>query len=169
MKTQIASLALIIFAFGCNQQATQKASTDVVTNPATPESAAIVDTTAVEVESDGAVIAFEKMAHDFGTITSGELAEYNFKFTNVGKEDLLISNAQASCGCTVPEYPKNPIKPGQSGFIKVKFNSEYRVDAFEKFITITANTTPLETVLTIRGFINPKPSTNTTTADNHNH
>jgi hypothetical protein len=149
-------VATVIVA--CSENKTPKASPDLVNNPATADT-----TNQPKAGSEkGAMISFEKTTHDFGTIIQGEEAEYNFKFTNTGDEDLIISAANASCGCTVPEYPKYPIAPGASGFIKVKFNSDYRLDAFEKSVTITANTAPLSTVLIIKGFINPKPSTEPT-------
>jgi hypothetical protein len=158
MKNVIYSALLATFLFSCgNNEGPQKASTDLITNPATADSSK--ESTANP--SQVAVITFEKASHDFGTITQGEQAEYSFKFQNSGGQDLLISSATASCGCTVPEYSKEPIKPGGVGYIKVKFNSDYRLDAFEKSITITANTRPLESLLIIKGFINPKPDAQT--------
>ena len=62
---------------------------------------------------------FESDNHEFGPITEGEIVSYNFKFKNSGKAPLIITQASASCGCTVPEYSKDPIAPGQEGFIKV--------------------------------------------------
>jgi hypothetical protein len=153
MQKVIYSLVLASALFACNNEPAPKASTDIVTNPLSADS----NVTKAESGKGVAVIEFEKTNHDFGTITQGEQAEYSFKFRNTGTTDLLISNAQASCGCTVPEYSKEPIKPGAQGVIKVIFNSDYRLDAFEKAVTVTANTKPLETVLIIRGFIKPKP------------
>lgn len=148
-------LAILFNACGNAEQA-PKASTDLITNPVTAS-----DTTSVKTASSAdqkvAIMTFEKTEHDFGTITQGEQAEYNFKFQNTGEQDLIIASATASCGCTVPEYSKEPIKPGASGFIKVKFNSDYRLDGFEKAVTVTANTQPLETLLKIKGFIKAKP------------
>jgi hypothetical protein len=69
------------------------------------------------------VISFDKKIWDFGTITDGEVVEHTFRFTNTGTNDLIISNASASCGCTIPEWPKEPIAPGEKGEIKVEFNS----------------------------------------------
>jgi hypothetical protein len=154
MKNLFYTLTLAMLLYSCgNTNEPQKASPDLITNPVTADT-----TLAAETANDkGAVMSFDKMEHDFGTITQGEQAEYNFKFQNTGEQDLLISSANASCGCTVPEYSKEPIKKGAFGSIKVKFNSDYRLDGFEKSITITANTQPLETLLKIKGFINPKP------------
>ncbi|SIN98866.1 DUF1573 domain-containing protein [Chitinophaga niabensis] len=89
------------------------------------------------------VMTFEKQLHDFGNVTEGEVVEYSFKFTNTGEKDLLINNAEASCGCTVPEWPKEPIKPGESGYMKVKFDSKGRPEGHtEKELYIQANTNP---------------------------
>lgn len=90
-----------------------------------------------------AVMTFEKQVHDFGNVTQGEVVEYSFKFTNTGNKDLLIQKAEASCGCTVPEWPKEPIKPGESSYMKVKFDSNGRPEGYtEKELFIQANTNP---------------------------
>jgi hypothetical protein len=94
---------------------------------------------------------FDKSEHDFGKLKQGESAEYKFKFTNTGKEPLIIENAQGSCGCTVPNYPKEPIAPGASGTIDVRFNSAGKNGAQQKTVTLTANTDPsITTILTIK-------------------
>jgi hypothetical protein len=157
------SVAVLLGACG-NTETKPKASTDLIQNPATADSSA---GTAAASSSTGAVMTFEKTDHNFGTITQGEQAEYNFKFQNTGSQDLIIASASASCGCTIPEYSKEPIKPGGTGYIKVKFNSEHRLDGFEKAVTVTANTTPLETLLIIRGFISPKPGDPTNNTPMH--
>ncbi|MBK6731671.1 MAG: DUF1573 domain-containing protein [Bacteroidetes bacterium] len=99
------------------------------------------------------VMLFERDIHDFGEIIQGEIATTEFKFSNTGKSDLIIASARASCGCTVPEYPKEPIKPGESGVIKVSYNSEGRKDAFNKTVTITANTIPNENRIKVKGIV----------------
>ncbi len=99
------------------------------------------------------VMLFERDIHDFGEIIQGEIATTEFKFSNTGKSDLIIASARASCGCTVPEYPKEPIKPGESGVIKVSYNSEGRKDAFNKTVTITANTIPNENRMKVKGIV----------------
>lgn len=98
-------------------------------------------------------IQFVETVHDFGNMKQGDVAETTFKFTNTGKEPLVIENAQGSCGCTVPEYPKEPVAPGASGEIKVKFNSAGKSNAQQKTVTLTANTEPIQTVLTIKAFV----------------
>lgn len=76
---------------------------------------------------------------DFGTITEGPIAEHEFEFKNVGKEPLIIQNASASCGCTIPSWPKEPILPGKKGVILVKYNTQGRVAPFHKDIFIQSN------------------------------
>jgi hypothetical protein len=82
-------------------------------------------------------IKFEQSTHDFGGIPEGPVATYEFDFTNTGKEPILIQTAQASCGCTTPEWPRTPIEPGKTGKIKVGYNSEGRPGAFTKDVTVT--------------------------------
>lgn len=94
---------------------------------------------------------------DYGTIDEGEIVEHVYKFKNTGSEPLSISNAKGSCGCTVPDWPRNPILPGESGEILVKFNSKGKGKvgggAQSKKVTITANTDPAKTYLTIKGTV----------------
>jgi hypothetical protein len=99
---------------------------------------------------------FKKMLHDFGRMKEGEKREYDFAFTNTGKEDLYIEDCKGSCGCTVPEWPKEPIKPGQSATINVKFDSDKKEKDQEKSVTITANTEPeITTVIKIKAYVEP--------------
>lgn len=84
-------------------------------------------------------LTFEEKVHNFGEITAGEKVEYSFKFTNTGTSPLLIEDAISSCGCTVPEWPKEPIKPGQSGYMKVVFDSHGKSGYTEKEISVKIN------------------------------
>lgn len=83
-------------------------------------------------------ISFEKELHDFGTFQQNGDGLYEFKFTNTGDAPLIISNSKGSCGCTVPVWPKEPIGPGKSNVIRVKYDTK-RIGAFNKSITITSN------------------------------
>lgn len=87
-------------------------------------------------------IKFEKELHDFGTIKDGDVVEHVFSFVNDGDAPLIISDAKATCGCTVPEWPKEPIPVGQSGSVKVRFNSKNKPGVQNKTVTLTANTWP---------------------------
>ncbi len=100
---------------------------------------------------DGPVMKFEKETHDFGKIKQGDKVAYDFKFTNTGKSPLIISNAVASCGCTIPTWPHTPIKPGEGAVIKVIFNSATKVGLQDKQITITANTNPAQNLVHLIG------------------
>lgn len=102
------------------------------------------------------VFAFQDSVHDFGKIIDGEVVTYAFRFKNTGKGDLIIRSASGSCGCTVPEFPKDPIKPGGSGIITVTFNSEGRVGMQNKTVTIISNTIPSNTFLSISAEVLPK-------------
>lgn len=88
---------------------------------------------------------------DFGKVAEGEVVEFSYRFKNIGNEPLIVANATASCGCTVPEKPEAPIKPGETGFIKVKFNSEGRVGVAHKTVTVTSNAQPAFPELLLKG------------------
>lgn len=102
-------------------------------------------------------VNFEKTTHDFGTIPYNGDGNTEFKFTNNGKAPLILSNCQSSCGCTVPEWPKDPIPPKGTGSIKVKYNTT-RVGPFTKTITVTSNAPDSPTVLTIKGTVEKAPA-----------
>ena len=101
-------------------------------------------------------ISFATEVYDFGTLKQGAECQTAFVFTNTGNAPLIISKAQASCGCTVPESPKDAIPPGKSAQIKVKYDSN-RVGTFEKTITVSSNAKTQQKVLRIKGRIEPKP------------
>jgi hypothetical protein len=97
-------------------------------------------TTSGVERQNGPVMKFDEMEYNFGTIKQGESVTHEFRFKNTGKEPLLINNAVGSCGCTVPDYPKEPIKPNTSGVIKVTFNSAGKSGPQDKTVTITYDT-----------------------------
>lgn len=94
---------------------------------------------------------------DYGTIEHNAEGTREFKFTNVGKEPLIITNAVGSCGCTVPTAPKEPIKPGESAVIKVHYATD-RVGHFDKTVTLTSNADTPSKVLKITGTVKPDPT-----------
>jgi len=104
------------------------------------------------------VFKFEETSYDFGTVNEGDMVNHVFKFTNTGEAPLVIKNATASCGCTVPSWPKEPIAPGENGEIEVNFNSKGKTNRQNKTISITANTESSITRLTIKGMVTPKGS-----------
>ena len=108
--------------------------------------------------ADGPVVSFDKLSHDFGTINEGEVVETVFKLTNTGTSDLIILNARGSCGCTVPDYPKDqPIAPGDSAVVTVKFDSNNKPNANNRSVTFTTNTEKGREVVQIRTFVTPDP------------
>ena len=94
-----------------------------------------------------ASIEFEETNINLGKVYEGESVSQIFKFKNTGKSPLVINTASASCGCTKPEYPRAPIAPGAEGELKVTFNSEGKVGANHKEVTVFANTDPRQTVI----------------------
>ena len=116
---------------------------------------------AQEVEAqvtEGAKIEFAKETHDYGEVKHGGNGQCTFAFTNTGSEPLIIQNAKGSCGCTVPQWPKEPIAPGASAEITVKYDTK-RPGAINKSVTITSNAvnTPVK-VIRIKGNVLPKPT-----------
>lgn len=94
-------------------------------------------------------VVFAEMNHDFGTIQQDSKNTKTFKFTNTGSEPLIIEDAKGSCGCTVPSYPREPIKPGETGEIEIVYSPGKQQGSQNKTITITANTSPISTTLNI--------------------
>lgn len=94
---------------------------------------------------------FESETHDFGKIVMNKPVTYDFKYTNVGEQPLIITKAEASCGCTVPKYTSTPLKKGESGTISVTFNAATGPSTFSKTITITSNAKTPVKVLYIKG------------------
>jgi hypothetical protein len=107
----------------------------------------------------GPKISFSKEVHDYGNIKYDGDPNCSFEFTNTGDEPLIISNAKGSCGCTVPEWPKEPIAPGASASIKVKYDTN-RPGAINKSVTITSNAVNVEggiVTVRIKGEVMPAP------------
>ena len=111
-------------------------------------------------------IRYDEERFDFGVTDEGEVIKHIYKFTNTGKEPLLITNAKGSCGCTVPTWPKEPVPPGGTGELKVEFNTKGKPGRQSKRVTVTANTVPTETAIEITGEVRGKeqPATKGTTS-----
>ena len=101
-------------------------------------------------------ITFESLTHDYGNIQQGDNGTCEFRFKNTGKADLILTNCRASCGCTVPEWPKDPIAPGKKAVITVKYNTQ-RLGAINKTITVESNAINNRVVLNIKGNVAAKP------------
>lgn len=144
MKKIILSLACVAILASCSNQEPKQTATTETENAATAA-------TAETAPADAPVFKFVKESYDFGQITDGEKVSYDFKFTNIGKSPLIITSATATCGCTVPDYPKEPVAPGAEGVIRVVFDSAGKLGMQNKVVTISANTVPELTQLNILG------------------
>lgn len=100
------------------------------------------------VEKDS--IIFDKLVHDYGTMVQGADGTSEFVFTNKGQKPLILSNVRASCGCTVPSWPQEPILPGKTGTIKVGYNTSI-IGGFSKIVTVVSNAANSQVILTIKG------------------
>lgn len=105
---------------------------------------------AVQSNPNAPVIFFESFVYDYGTLMAGADGECEFVFKNKGKEPLILTNVVSSCGCTVPEWPREPIMPGKTGVIKVSYNTS-RVGEINKTITVLSNATTASVRLQIKG------------------
>lgn len=103
-------------------------------------------------------ISFNEYVHDFGVMDEGDVVIHTFEFTNTGAEPLILDKCKGSCGCTVPECPKEPIPPGGKGQIEVKFNSKGKKNKQTKKVYVNANTDPVQTLLTINAQVTPAPA-----------
>jgi hypothetical protein len=99
------------------------------------------------------VLTFESADHDFGKVPEGTMAAYEFKFKNTGNQPIVIASAQASCGCTTPDWTKTPVMPGKSGIVKAVYNSAGRPGVFAKTITVMSNATEGSKVLSLKGTV----------------
>jgi len=111
----------------------------------------------VPVDPNAPEISFDKVVHDYGTVVQGSDATCEFKFTNTGKEPLILQKPVSSCGCTVPTWPQEPVLPGKSDVIKVTY-STHNVGPINKTITVNSNAKTARVVLSIKGTVMAKPA-----------
>ena len=158
-------LALAAVFAGCRDRAAEKRIAELESRLAQIEgnSGAVATPAATPVATpeekpEGPLPAFTFVTtdHDFGTIKEGEKVEYTYQFTNTGEDPLIIQNAQPSCGCTVPNWSKEPIPVGGTGFVKAEFDSNGKPNIQNKTITVTANTWPKVTTLRFKAMVTPK-------------
>ena len=128
---------------GCDNKDDGKLSTDLVTSPKS----------ASETSNKQAAIKFDKEEHDFGSLLQGEVVSYSFHFTNTGNMPLIITEVGSSCGCTVGDYPHEPIAPGKKGDIKVTYDSKGHHGFQSRSLTVMSNTNPAKTILRIKGTV----------------
>jgi len=133
-------ITILFLAGACNSPDNTKNTTanqlptDLVSNPHTANG---MDTVAAGMKP---VMSFKDTVHDFGAMHEDEVVQYEFAFTNTGKSPLIITSAAGSCGCTIPDYPHDPVAPGQSSVMKVSFNSAGKSGHQEKTVAIHTNT-----------------------------
>ena len=138
MKHILINLLVVLACFSsCKEGATDNRTSTGLIDPENP-----------------AQLVFKDSIYDFGTISQGEIVKYTFYFTNKGKSDLVLENVKPSCGCTIPEWPKHPIKPGEGGAIDVSFNSDGKSGTLVKSITVTSNSKPSKHLLRLKGTVN---------------
>ncbi len=115
---------------------------------------------------DAGIFKFDEKdnTHDYGEVPEGPTAEYDFKFKNVGKSPIIITEAHGSCGCTVPKWPTEPILPKKTGIIHVTYNTDHRPGPISKEVTITSNASDKTTILHIRGTVKARSTNNGTAA-----
>lgn len=143
MKTIFLALISSASLLACNPRNSDK----VVDDKQKLTSEAVKDSTTVQIIDS---------LYNFGTIAEGEKVAYSFRFKNSGKKPLIIVNATASCGCTVPEKPEEPVMPGETGFIKVVFDSKGKPGHILKSITVTSNAYPPFNDLMLEGDVTKK-------------
>lgn len=168
MKTKIYFLSLVAFVLvlsGCGNSDTDKRLANLERRVNQLENGDVARGTAITptntassqpVESNvtsNASFQWESTMYNFGTIQQGEVVNYTFKFTNNGTEDLRIQSTSASCGCTVPNHTKEPVPPGGTGEIVVRFDSKGKSGQQSPVITVVANTNPKQVRLSLRGFV----------------
>lgn len=127
------------------------APTISASSPLSPVAAA-APTTSLKPEN----VSFKNEIHDFGNVQEGPSADYEFTFKNTGKEPIILTNVQASCGCTTPSWSKDPVLPGKTGTVKASYNTVGRPGPFTKSITVTSNAGVR--ILTIKGNVEKAPT-----------
>ena len=145
MKKLLFSLSILLAASGAAM------AQDKAVKVSTPTPAAA--TTTLTVDN----LLFKTDNHDFGTLEEGGAADFVFQFKNTGKEPLIIQRVQPSCGCTTPDWTKEPIAPGKTGMVKASYGTQGRPGHFEKSLTVFSNAGTK--MLTIKGTVEKAPET----------
>lgn len=145
MKLRFLTLLTAAFLFTACGGSDKAADVDIIKNPNSAEG--------YNQSEKMPKIVFETDMHDFGQLMAGETISYSFKFTNTGNADLVISGCDASCGCTVADYPKERIAPGKTGYITVSFKSQGMTGHQLKEVIVASNTQPAKTRLRISAMV----------------
>ena len=139
---KLLAVMLVVFS-GCPGKGDKPLSSDLVTNPKSAQ----------QSEKIGPVLQFDKTEYDFGNILQGEVVSYTFHFTNAGDAPLIITGVDKSCGCTASEFPRQPIAPGQTGSIKITYDSKGHHGFQSKGLVVNANTNPAHTSLRVKAMV----------------
>lgn len=142
MKKLMIGFCVISALFSCDIRNTDK----IATLQAANTNQSFNDSTSVQMIDS---------IHNFGKVTDGENVVFSYRFKNTGAKPLIVSSATASCGCTVPEKPEQPIKPGETGYLKIVFNSKGRVGPVHKEVNVVSNAHPSFPVLQLIGEVVP--------------
>jgi hypothetical protein len=167
LKPLVFLVVIVMLAAACKDRNAEKKIAELESRlaelegkkPASPTtSTPTPETPAAEQKPEGPLptMSFETTEHDFGTISEGDVVEYTYAFKNTGEAPLIIQGAQGSCGCTVPDWSKEPIPVGGTGYVKAKFDSNGKPNVQNKTVTVTANTWPKQTVLRFKAMVVPK-------------
>lgn len=159
MNRIVLAIIVVFSATACQQQVykDQEKSVQEITSATKLSNATIIrNPISADSQEDTINVAkfeFEALGYNFGEVEEGEIVTHTYRFRNVGKVPMVISDARSTCGCTIPDWPKEPIEPGASGQISVRFNTKGKTNAQRKPIYITANTYPVRSELYLEGFV----------------
>ncbi len=169
MKTvyRLMMVAMAVVAMSCRDKAAEKKIAELESrlaqvegNKAATAPATVVAPAATAPEEKPVgplpVAEFETVEHDFGTVSEGQKVSYTYKFKNKGQAPLIIQDAKPSCGCTVPDWSKQPIAVDGTGFVRAEFDTNGKSGVQTKTITVTANTWPRATTLHFKAMVTPK-------------
>lgn len=151
-KTLLLTGAIVAMLTSCDVRTKDKIDVGANTAAAAENAVPTANTPSVEPTT----VQIIDSIYNFGTVAEGAVVEFSFRFKNTGAKPLIISNASASCGCTVPEKPEAPIKTGEIGVIKVKFDSNGRAGTAYKTVTVLSNAQPGFPELALKGEVTPK-------------
>ena len=158
MKTKLFILGFALFFASCTDDNTT--AKNGVEEIQTEGKIASIIRNPVSLQSSDTInvarLTFEETEYDFGEIDEGGVVKHTFEFTNTGKAPLIITHARSTCGCTIPKWPENPIPAGEKGEIYVEFDTKGKGGYQGKPVTVTANTFPSQTVVTVKGRVNEK-------------
>jgi Protein of unknown function (DUF1573) len=169
VKNIVVALAFVASLISCRDKAAEKKIAELESRLAQVEGSKTPSTNnptpavtpAADEKPEGPlpVLEFETMEHDFGTVTEGQKVSYTYKFKNTGAAPLIVQTAQPSCGCTVPDWTREPIPVGGTGFVKAEFDTKGKVGPNNKTITVTANTWPKQATLKFKASVTASSAT----------